>query len=298
MKPLLFAQAFLLCTLAPLHSGFGLIDPATAGQPDDAATQPPVDGDRAAEDWLNPPHPATVDFFAWQPRSTATSAALPCLQIPLPFWGHSGHAAATNEVMKPLLFAQICECIQRSIDEHFPETSGVQIIAEPGQFFCTSAYFLVLRVIGKRRSDVVIDGVSHRHQDVFLNESKNNCIPPFCDYLDVKIMPFEEPRERPMDVLTTLWGGTCNPLDRIDDMKLFFDVKVDEWLVMDNMGAYTLSFVSGFNGIGFPPVHYIAAPSTINLVKETVQRSPIRSGYHQPKEALKMRPLLDKPELG
>ncbi|XP_072142243.1 ornithine decarboxylase-like [Dermacentor andersoni] len=194
-------------------------------------------------------------------------------------------------------FMQTCECIRRSIDEHFPESSGVQIIAEPGQFFCTSAYFLVLRVVGKRRNDVVIDGVSHRHQDVFLNESKNNCISQIFDFCEVKIMPLEEPRERPMEVLTTLWGGTCYPLDRIDDMKLFFDVNVDEWLVMDNMGAYTLSFVCGFNGTGFPTVHYIAPPSSVNLVHQTVERSPIRSGYLQPQEALKMKRLRDKAEL-
>ncbi|KAH7967037.1 hypothetical protein HPB49_021624 [Dermacentor silvarum] len=194
-------------------------------------------------------------------------------------------------------FMQACESVQRTIDEHFPESSGVQIIAEPGQFFCTSAYSLVVRVVGKRRSDALIDGVSHRRQDVFLNESKNNCISLIHEFLDVKIMPLEEPRERPMDVLTTLWGSTCNPLDRIDAMKLFFDVHVDEWLVMDNMGAYTLSFVCGFNGTGFPTVHYIAPPSNISLVRETVERSSIRSGYLQPQDALKRKLLGVKPKL-
>ncbi|XP_070388116.1 ornithine decarboxylase-like [Dermacentor albipictus] len=195
-------------------------------------------------------------------------------------------------------FMKACECVLRTIDEHFPESSGVQIIAEPGQFFCTSAYSLVVRVVGKRRSDVIIDGVSRRHQDIFLNESKDNCISRYMyDFSDVKIMPLEEPRERPMDVLTTLWGSTCNPFDRIDGVKLFFDVNVDEWLMMDNMGAYTLSFVCGFNGTGFPTVHYIAPPSTVNLVHQTVERSPIRSGYLQPQEALKVKLLRDKREL-
>ncbi|XP_037509429.1 ornithine decarboxylase [Rhipicephalus sanguineus] len=193
---------------------------------------------------------------------------------------------------------QACEIVQRAIDEHFPVTSGVQIIAEPGQFFCTSAYSLVVRVVGKRRSDVLIDGVSRRHEDVFLNESKDNCISRYMyDFFDMRITPLEEPRERPMDVLTTLWGGTCNPLDRIDSMKPFFDVDVDEWLVMDNMGAYTFSFVCGFNGTGFPTVHYIASPSTIDLVRRTVERSPVRSGYIQPQEALKVRLSRDKQEL-
>ncbi|KAL1436946.1 hypothetical protein MTO96_048968 [Rhipicephalus appendiculatus] len=184
---------------------------------------------------------------------------------------------------------QICEIIQRAIDEHFPTMSEVQIIAEPGQFFCTSAYSLVVRVVGKRRSDVLIDGVLHRHQDVFFNESKDNGISRYIyDFLDTRITPLEEPRERPMDVLTTLWGGTSNPYDIINSMKPFFDVEVDEWLVMDNMGAYSFSFVCGFNGTGFPAVHYIATPSTIDLVRRTVERSPIRSGYLQPQEALKI----------
>ncbi|KAL1436945.1 hypothetical protein MTO96_048967 [Rhipicephalus appendiculatus] len=110
-------------------------------------------------------------------------------------------------------------------------------------------------------------------------------------------MALQEPRERPMDVLTTLWGVTCNPLDRIDSMKPFFDVEVNEWLVMDNMGAYTFSFVCGFNGTGFPSAHYIASPSTIDLVRQTVERSPVRSGYLQPQEALKARLLCDKHEV-
>ncbi|XP_077555421.1 ornithine decarboxylase-like isoform X2 [Haemaphysalis longicornis] len=185
-------------------------------------------------------------------------------------------------------YKQVCECIRRATDRHFPISSGVQIIAEPGQFFVSSAYALGVRVVGKRRRQVLVDGLPQVHQDVFLNESRDNCISRHLyEYSDVRIWPLEEPLERPRDVLTTLWGGTCNPLDCIEARKPFFDVRVDEWLLMDNLGAYTLSFACGFNGTGFPPVHYIAPPSAVSAIREVIAGSPLQSGYTQPEEVLR-----------
>ncbi|XP_049518926.1 ornithine decarboxylase-like [Dermacentor silvarum] len=73
-------------------------------------------------------------------------------------------------------YKQVCESVRRATDEYFPASSGVQIIAEPGQFFVTSAYCLAVRVVGKRRRDIVLDGAIQAHQDVFLNESRDNCV--------------------------------------------------------------------------------------------------------------------------
>lgn len=185
-------------------------------------------------------------------------------------------------------YKQICDCVRHAIDLHFPTASGVRIIAEPGQFFVSSAYGLGVRVIGKRRREVLVDGLPEPHQDVFLNESRDNCISRHLyEYADVRIWPLEEPLERPQDVLTTLWGGTCNPLDCIQARMPFFDVRVDEWLLMDNLGAYTLSFACGFNGTGFPPVHYIAPPTAVSAIREVIDRSPLQSGYTQPVEVLR-----------
>ncbi|XP_077512418.1 ornithine decarboxylase-like [Amblyomma americanum] len=195
-------------------------------------------------------------------------------------------------------YKEVCISIRRAIDEYFPASKGVQIIAEPGQYFVTSAYYLAVRVVCKRRRDLVIDGVLQPHQDVFVNESRDNCVSRHLyQYSDVRIVPLQEPLERPRNVLTTLWGGTCNPLDLIDPEKLFFDVDVDEWLLMDNMGAYTLSFACGFNGTGFPAVHYICPHSSVGLIRQMVQRSLLRSGYTQPEEALKEDLLTRKQEL-
>ncbi|KAL3219917.1 hypothetical protein MRX96_005670 [Rhipicephalus microplus] len=184
-------------------------------------------------------------------------------------------------------FKQVCESVRRATDEYFPPSSGVRIIAEPGQFFVASAYHLAVRVVGKRRRDILIEGVLQKHQDVFLNESRDNCISRHLyEFADVNIVPLKEPRERKTDILTTLWGGTCNPFDVIDTRKMFFDVFVDEWLLMDNMGAYTLSFACGFNGTGFPIVHYIVPLASVSSVSHIIERSALRSGYSQPEKAL------------
>ncbi|KAH7962593.1 hypothetical protein HPB52_017096 [Rhipicephalus sanguineus] len=190
-------------------------------------------------------------------------------------------------------FFKVCESIRSATDLHFPASSGVKLIAEPGQFFITSCYALVVRVIGKRRRDLTVDGVNQPHQDVFINESKNNCVSRHLyDFLDVKYWPLEEPLHRPHDILTTVWGGTCDPVDCMEITKPFFDVNVGEWLLMDNVGAYALNNATGFNGSPFPAVHYIAPQDRVSFVRHIIDASPLRSGYSQPEGALK-KALLD-----
>ncbi|XP_077513026.1 ornithine decarboxylase-like [Amblyomma americanum] len=185
-------------------------------------------------------------------------------------------------------FLEVCESIRLGTDVHFPESSGVQLIAEPGQFFVTSAYALVTQVIGKRRRDVLVDGVTRPHQDLFINETKDNCVSKnLYDHLDTRIWPLQEPLERPHDVLTTLWGGTCNPVDLIEDRKPFFDADIGEWLLMDDIGAYSLSSATGFNGLPFPAVHYIVPNEEVGFVCRVLDASPLRSGYSQPEGVLK-----------
>ncbi|XP_077514038.1 ornithine decarboxylase-like isoform X1 [Amblyomma americanum] len=185
-------------------------------------------------------------------------------------------------------FRKVCESIRLATDLHFPESSGVHVIAEPGQFFVTSCYALIVQVIGKRLREVVVDGISQPHQELFINESKDNCVSRnLYDYLDVSIWPLQEPLERPNDVLTTVWGGTCNPIDCIQARKPLFEAHVGEWLLMDNIGAYSLSRASGFNGLPFAPVHYIAADEDACAVRRILDASPLRSGYCQPESVLK-----------
>ncbi|XP_050042701.2 ornithine decarboxylase-like [Dermacentor andersoni] len=193
-----------------------------------------------------------------------------------------------TRVIGVLFVMQVCYSIRRATDLYFPESSGVQIIAEPGQFFVTSGYSLVVQVLGKRSRKVVVDGVVQLHQHVFVNESTDNCIMRYLyEFMDVKTWPLQEPLDRPHDAPTTVWGGTCNALDCIEPERPFFDVVVGEWLLMDNIGAYSLSRASGFNGLPFPAVHYIVPQDDVTIVQNILNSSPLRSGFSQPEGVLK-----------
>lgn len=185
-------------------------------------------------------------------------------------------------------FHKVCEAVRSSIDQLFPPSSGVEIIGEPGQFFVTSAYTLLTKVVGKKTKELVIDGLAHTHENVYINESKYNVIPrDLYQFMDICYRPLDPPYERPSEVLTTLWGATCNPMDCILRKVPFFEVFVDEWLLMDNMGAYTLVLACGFNGFPMPEVHYICTAKLALQVRRTIDAMVVRSGYGHLQQAVK-----------
>ncbi|KAL3177176.1 hypothetical protein MRX96_009871 [Rhipicephalus microplus] len=189
-------------------------------------------------------------------------------------------------------FVELCRVIREALIVNFPPSSCVNVIAEPGQFFVISAYTLITKVVGTRKKSVNMEGKFSEHWDVFINESKCNTINrDLFDLMDIHISPLEPPFNRPRDVLTTIWGATCHPWDVIVARSHFFAVSDGEWLVFDNMGAYTLVSASGFNGFGFPRVHYITSAACLRLVEFTVDATRVQSGYGHIERALEQRPL-------
>lgn len=45
---------------------------------------------------------------------------------------------------------QVCTILNPLLEEHFPASSGVRIIAEPGRFYSASAFTLVVNVVARR----------------------------------------------------------------------------------------------------------------------------------------------------
>ena len=52
-----------------------------------------------------------------------------------------------------------------------------------------------------------------------------------------------------------IWGPTCDSMDKICEAVLP-ELFVGDWLVFEEMGAYTLSAHSGFNGFKRPHIYY------------------------------------------
>ncbi|XP_072289076.1 ornithine decarboxylase-like [Eucyclogobius newberryi] len=105
-------------------------------------------------------------------------------------------------------FQKVCEDINQALGDLFPVDGGVWVIAEPGRYFVTPP--------SRSRWDEL------RHID---------------DVVD---------RSEPM-FQAVVWGPTCAAVDRLQDA-LLPKLRVGDWLLSDDMGAYTVVMATHFNG--------------------------------------------------
>lgn len=158
---------------------------------------------------------------------------------------------------------EICEVLAPALDEQFPESSGVRIIAEPGRFFAASAFTLCVNVIAKR--EVGSDqnkGVADHGNKTFMYYVNDgvygsfNCL--LYDHATVEpslIDPqhfADQPRYK-----CSVWGPTCDGLDCIKSSCSLPELSPGSWLMFRDMGAYTMCAASSFNGMPKPQVDYV-----------------------------------------
>lgn len=60
---------------------------------------------------------------------------------------------------------------------------------------------------------------------------------------------------------SSVWGPTCDGLDQVVEKALLPVMPVGEWIIFEDMGAYTLPVASPFNGFPVPKVHVVADQS-------------------------------------
>ncbi|XP_035824834.1 LOW QUALITY PROTEIN: ornithine decarboxylase, partial [Aplysia californica] len=126
--------------------------------------------------------------------------------------------------------AQVAQEVSSALEQYFPPSSGVRIVAEPGRYFVTSAFTLVVNVIAKR-------------------------------VVNVKIAPMS-PRLR----RSVVWGPTCDGLDFVIRDCRMPELGIGQWLYFRNQGAYTVSLSCDFNGIPRPRRYYVCCDTYWNKV--------------------------------
>ena len=55
---------------------------------------------------------------------------------------------------------------------------------------------------------------------------------------------------------SVIWGFTCTGKDCLNSSLLMPELEVGDWLYFEDMGAYTRSFSSNFNGFETPQIKY------------------------------------------
>jgi ornithine decarboxylase len=124
------------------------------------------------------------------------------------------------------------------------------VIAEPGRFFAAPVYDLYVRVVGKKPRN----GGGWRYT---IDESiygQFSCIP--FDHAKPRIARIrsndnELPRKK---TAATIFGRTCDSLDWIANSDSMEELEVGDWLYVPNMGAYTASTSTEFNGFPKPEI--------------------------------------------
>ena len=194
-----------------------------------------------------------------------------------------------------LSFADIAAALRPSLARHFPPSSGVRLIAEPGRYLVAQSHTLAVNVIGKKRAPSTADLPAH--DMYFINDGlygSFNCVLYDHAQPGVRVLPPAAPAaagakaaeaaaaepaaeaaaaepaaadeaeaaaagggEAAAEVPCSIWGPTCDGLDCIAKEARLPELQVGDWLYYDDMGAYTAAAGSNFNGMPLPDKHYL-----------------------------------------
>ncbi|XP_060735291.1 ornithine decarboxylase-like [Tachysurus vachellii] len=175
-----------------------------------------------------------------------------------------------------LKFEEITAVINPALDKYFPADSGVRIIAEPGRFYVASAYMLAVNIIAKKvnmkeqsGSDDEDDGADDRTLMYYVNDGvygSFNCI--LFDHAHVTPIVHKKPKPDEHMYPCSIWGPTCDGLDRIVELCTLPDRQVGDWLLFENMGAYTVAASSTFNGFQKPDICYVMSRSAWQCMQQ------------------------------
>ena len=154
-----------------------------------------------------------------------------------------------------ITFQDICNEIRESYQESFGDIRDeVNVIAEPGRFFSTKSHTLVFNIIGIKKK---INNEKKINYQYTINEGIYGSFSAVMfDYAKPIIKPFNERNEEEL-YKSTVFGPTCDSLDKITEDAMLPEMAVGDWCFVENFGAYTRASSTSFNGFRPGQVYYI-----------------------------------------
>lgn len=154
-------------------------------------------------------------------------------------------------------FKESSAVLRLALDEYFPESSKVDIIAEPGRYPVASAFTLAANVIAKRKLNeaesmiYVNDGVYGNMNCILFDHQEPTPRTLWHDN-NYHYDDFDSTSPNPITTCpykVSMWGPTCDGLDCITkEYYMKHDLVVGDWLYFPRLGAYTSSAATPFNG--------------------------------------------------
>nr|XP_014989893.2 antizyme inhibitor 2 isoform X9 [Macaca mulatta] len=152
-------------------------------------------------------------------------------------------------------FEEIASVINSALDLYFPEGCGVDILAELGRYYVTSAFTVAVSIIAKK--EVLLDQPGKEeengsttktvvyHLDEGVYGIFNSVL--FDNICPTPILQKKPSTEQPL-YSSSLWGPAVDGCDCVAEGLWLPQLHVGDWLVFDNMGAYTVGMGSPFGG--------------------------------------------------
>ncbi|GAU47073.1 hypothetical protein TSUD_191990 [Trifolium subterraneum] len=152
--------------------------------------------------------------------------------------------------------------IKEAIKSYFGNEDDLVVISEPGTYFAQTTFTLATKVIGKRvrgelREYWIDDGIygtlSTVNYDYFI---------VICSTLRFGSKPDDVTCKDTKTFPSTVFGPTCDSTDTVLKEYSLPELEINDWLVFSNMGAYTSSLGTNFNGFSSSAKNvYIACSS-------------------------------------
>ncbi len=139
-------------------------------------------------------------------------------------------------------FGELARTLNTEINRLFPKET--EILAEPGRFLVATAVTSVARVIGH----AVRDGKPCYYVDDSVYHTFSGIIFDHCPY---HFKAFRKGRNE----VCAVFGQTCDGLDTISQSELLPQLRLDDLVYSDNIGAYSNASSTWFNG--FPPAKVV-----------------------------------------
>uniref|UniRef100_A0AAX7UXF9 Orn/DAP/Arg decarboxylase 2 N-terminal domain-containing protein n=1 Tax=Astatotilapia calliptera TaxID=8154 RepID=A0AAX7UXF9_ASTCA len=168
-------------------------------------------------------------------------------------------------------FEEFSEVINGSLDEFFPPVSGLEVIAEPGRYYVESAFTLAVNVIAKRvvvedRANkcagvaVISGSCPERVMMYYINDGVYGSMS--CITFDPLITSLQAVKKSEPRYCSVIWGPTCDSIDKITESYWIPELYVGDWLLVDNMGAYTVSVTTDFNSFEKAHIYTVVTAET------------------------------------
>ncbi|XP_045159074.2 ornithine decarboxylase-like isoform X2 [Mercenaria mercenaria] len=176
-------------------------------------------------------------------------------------------------------FHEITGVVNKSLQTYFSVDMGVEVIAEPGRYMVASAFTLGVQIIAKRTVPSTLSQHnkaectnSAETQDSIMYYVNDGVYGTFLSKLSVGRKYEAKSLKADEDAViyeSSIWGPSCDSVDFLVESTQLPSHEVGEWLYFPDMGAYTLSSITKFNGMEEPKqIYYCLANTWYQVYKE------------------------------